>query len=268
MRFALFTDVFIFGIFVFHFKTYGQDDLKSVSLKPKAGLQLAVKGEGGVNGSAVTWIEAFKNYYAVVAGNADYPLETYSENGEHLQTIYAGADLRGLWYNPEYHILEANMFDYHDIVSFEVNEDGLLYDEDPLEEVFELPVDEPQGVFCLNSSHKVYVWYSNAENELVFMNTESGEISGRLKLKLPAASDAMNHTTVVFTGIKGGEYGLLNYREKSVYLVDQLTCNVSATIELPKDAITHDGFRFSYANGHVWLFDAGKRVWTGYRILN
>jgi hypothetical protein len=77
----------------------------------------------------------------------------------------------------------------------------------------------------------------------------------------------MNYTSIGCTGVKGYEYALLNVTDKKVYIISDSLMQIVATINLPPTASTSASFRFSIANGHVWLFDAATRSWTGYRIV-
>jgi hypothetical protein len=244
-----------------------QPTLKNVNLKPKAGITLKLLSEDGRNGSAVAWIDEFKKYYALIAGNADYPLEVFDEKGKNIQSIPAGADLRGLWYNPEYAFLEGNTYDYHDILSFGMDEKGLLTDEIPYEELYELPVYNPQAVLNMDTDQNMYIWLNHESEEIIFIDAETGEEGETLEIDVPSSFENINSTTVVYTGISGGEFALLNYADKLIYLIDGATGKESATIKLPSDAISNQVFCFSYANGHFWLFDVDKRTWQGFKVL-
>jgi hypothetical protein len=246
--------------------THAQQNLKSVNLKPKAGIKLKLLSEDGRNGSAVAWVDEFEKYYTLIAGNADYPLEVFDDKGNNIQSIPAGADFRGLWYNPEYSFLEGNTYDYHDILSFGTDEKGLLTDEIPYEELYELPVYNPQSVLNMDTEQNMYIWLENESGEIIFIDAETGEEGEALSIEIPTGFENINSTTVVYTGINGGEYALLNYVDKLIYLIDGTTGKESATIKLPSDAVTNQAFCFSFANGQFWLFDIEKREWQGYKV--
>jgi hypothetical protein len=246
---------------------FAEGNLKNVNTSPKPGVKLKIVGEDGTNGSAVAWHPITKMYYTIVAGNEDFPMEVFDEGGVHLQSSTTMADMRGLWYNDVYEVLEGNTYEFHDIVSYEIDEDGLMYGEAPYEELYELPVNDPQSVLCLNNLDGVYAWFDNEYATLHLIDMESGEDLDVIELDLSTPLTKLNQTTVIYTGIEGGEFGLLNFEDKEIYLIDDDNGEVTKTIKLPKSQPTYETFNFSFANGNIWLFDTDARVWTGYALL-
>ena len=61
-------------------------------------------------------------YYAVIAGNSSFPLETFDATGVSLYQTNTGFDCRGLWWNPNLNQLETNG---QNIIE---NSEKLLYD--------------------------------------------------------------------------------------------------------------------------------------------
>lgn len=247
-------------------RAMAQVKLENVQLKPKLKLELKLLSPDGTNGSAIAWSSQHRKYYAVMAGNEDYPLEVFDEKGINLQSIPAGRDLRGLWYNPAYGFLEGNTFDYHDIVSYAMEEDGLLSSEDPYEEMYGLPVYDPQAVLTLNILSNKYAWFDDESTSIRLIDAETAEEDGEIPLPISDSQKENFNKTLVYTGIEGAEYGLLNYNERSVYLYNESTGELANKIELPKNAPICKIFRFSFANGHCWLFDTEKRGWLGYKV--
>jgi len=250
------------------FSLQAETNIKNVNTKPKAGLVLKTEGLEGTNGCAVAWHPIYEMYYAMTAGNADYPMESFDAKGKIQQTTTPQVDMRGLWYNTDYETLEGNTYEEQDIVSFYTDEEGTLsLEEEPVTELYELAVNEAQSVLCYNSEEALYVSFDQANGVLSTFDMENGDALDDIELKLNIDDEKINYTTVIYTGIKGGEYGLLNHADKLVYLINQDNGKIGTTIKLPKDAITGDAFRFSYANGQIWLYDTDKRQWTGYRII-
>ncbi|MEJ0104875.1 MAG: hypothetical protein WDO19_20980 [Bacteroidota bacterium] len=77
------------------------------------------------------------------------------------------------------------------------------------------------------------------------------------------SADDYNNTTVVYTGIKGQELGLLNVTLSQVELYDITTGYLVKTLSLPKTVTAPPSFNFAYANGIYWLFT--ERTWEGYK---
>lgn len=247
----------------------GQDyNIPNLILEPKVDIVLRVVGEDGTNGGAITWNPVHEKYYSVMAGNGDYPIEVYDESGTHLQTIPAGFDLRGIWYNPEYGFVEGNTYEYHDIVSFQMTDDGLFDEDTTYEELLELPVYEIQSVLDLNTQTMQFIWLDIYQQQIMFIDSETGSEVRVLEIEIPVDVESINFTTVAYTGIPNHEYALLNYDDNLVYLINDEDGKISATITLPEDASTYFAFRFACANNRIWLFDGEMRSWSGYKIVD
>lgn len=70
-----------------------------VLTSPKASLKLEVKQNSETNGSGLAYNPQTQLYYAVIAGNASYPLVVFDASGNNVYTTNAGNDMRGHWYN-------------------------------------------------------------------------------------------------------------------------------------------------------------------------
>jgi hypothetical protein len=77
--------------------------------------------------------------------------------------------------------------------------------------------------------------------------------------------DNYNYTTVVYTGIKNAEFGLLNHAGKQIELYNEADGYMTQKLELPGDAPIQKLLNFAYANGIYWLFDKSERKWVGYK---
>jgi hypothetical protein len=241
--------------------------ISDFQLKPKLSLSLQLQSDVGFNGSAVTWHPIFEKYYTMIAGNEEFPIEVFDMNGKHLQTRSAGNDCRGLWYNPTYEYLESNTYETHDIISYGFDEDGLLVDEQPYVELYELPVWDPQSVLALDIERNAYVWYNYEVNVLGIISADTGDEEEIISPALPVDKEFINSNTVIYTGVEGAEYGLLNIYTKQVYLISKIDGKVSATVQLPAQIGLSDAFRFSFANGHIWIYDADERRWDGFKLF-
>jgi len=77
--------------------------------------------------------------------------------------------------------------------------------------------------------------------------------------------DDYNTTTVVYTGIKKAELGLLNTVNREIELYDLETGSITRKFSLPESAPVETALNFAYANGIFWLFDTEARIWKGYK---
>jgi hypothetical protein len=253
---------------------------QNVEVNPKLSQKLKLTSTDGANGCSVAYVSTTKKYYVAFAGNAGFPMEVFDEKGKSLQKLPCGEDIRGLWYNPVYNVLESNTFLNSDIVSFEINSSsGLIVQKDmPGLELSELEVLNSNAVFNLDTFENLYFHVDMDETDtgesfvlLDLFDAETGEYIFSQYLDVPVSHTQINSTASIYTGLKGAEYGVLDYKSKIIYLFpanfsDLSEIKPSKIIQLPKDAPTEPSFNFSYSNGHAWLFDKSTREWLGYKI--
>jgi hypothetical protein len=222
-------------------------------------VQLSFQSEDGTNASAVAWNSDNKMYYTVIAGNETFPLETFSESGQNVYSETATIDSRGLWYNPKSKKIEGNCPDVYGYFSHVVKSNGQL----EAAEVYAAGQNQPDynSVGAFDASKKKVYFYSYGS--VYIYNQKNGKAAGSILLKDIPSLETINSTTVIFTGRKGEELGVLDYGSNNVYLFD-LKGNFKSIVTLPEGAVTHDVFRFSYANDKIWLYDEYSRTWTGY----
>ncbi len=227
------------------------------SYTAKKDMTLKFKGEDGTNASAVVWNPDKHVYYSVIAGNGDFPLETFSQSGNVQYTATAGVDTRGIWYNASTGKLEGN--GYGDVGYFNCNLNAS--GEPRAAEVTYIGQNQPDGnCVAAFDGKKVYFYY---EGKIYSYSTKGKAGKSFEAQNLPAGISVLNTTTVVYTGRKGEEFGLLDYDAKRVYLLDKKG-KYKAFVILPSSAVTHDMFRFSFSNGNIWLYDVDTRSWTGF----
>lgn len=218
---------------------------------------LAFVGNEGTNGTAVVWNPDKQVYYAAIAGNADYPLETFGIGGNMKYANKADIDIRGLWYNAKTKKLEGNGAGELGFFSYDMNASG--EPRNPVVSVSGQNQPDFQSVGAFDGK-KVYFFFDGK----IYSYSTKGKAGKSFELKnSPASVSVLNATTMVYTGRKGEEFGLLDFDAKRVYLFDKKG-TYKASINLPSGAITHNMFRFAFANGRVWLYDVDSRSWTGY----
>lgn len=235
-----------------------------VNKKPVETLTLKFNSKEGTNASAVAYNPDKQVYYAVIAGNSSFPIETFNKKGEFLHTASLGFDLRGLWWNTKENSLQSNAYSDIGVKNLKTNEAGIAIggSSTRVQESGQ-PYSNSVGTYNAKDNQVLYYY----DGKLYKVDASNYSSIGEVKLELPVSSDNINQTTVIYTGIKHKEVGVLDYIDKKVYLFDITSGKLTVTVQLPSNAVTHEFFRFSYANGYVWLYDVDARTWTGYKII-
>jgi hypothetical protein len=243
-----------------------QSALGQVIDRPKPSLILQISQEEGTNGSGVAYNPIKQLYYTIIAGNTDYPLEVFDGNGNSTFQTSAGVDMRGIWWNAKTNSLEGNSYGEGSIVSYVMNESSFpdggaqtvttARDFQPLE----------QAVGVYDAKKKAVVYYS--DGYVYWYSRSKGTLAKKLKLDIGANKEDFNNYSIIYTGVKNMELGLLDYNNKVVYLFSAKSGKSTASIILPSNAVTFNAFRFAYANKQVFLYDIDARSWTAYKIFN
>ena len=215
----------------------------------------------GKNGAAVAFDPRLGYYYAVFAGNEDFPLSMFNSTGQPIDTFSsAGFDARGLWYNPESGDLEGNGYGDAGIMILTRDEDGRPEYADWASYLFS-PPDDNSSV-CFDTSKKAFVYYVGGM--LFFYGYESS-----LQEKGISVDDIIlqniNATTCIYTGIPEAEFGLLDFATRRILLLNR-EGKMTRSLPLPANAPAPERFNFSYCNGHFWLFNMETRTWMGYKL--
>ncbi len=242
------------------------DASRHLVTNPMPEATLKFQDKSGTNASSVAFHPSRKIYYIGIAGNAEFPLEAYNDKGRFLKGGNVGFDMRGLWYNPLTNNLEGNQYQ-GGVKSVALDGEGL-----PTKNVSTIysTAAQPDNNACgAYDYHKSEVVYYNA-GKIHRYSRFDGTYLGSLEIKVPAnikIDEEINATSLIYTGRKKYELGLLNHMSNKVYLFDKTTGNNTATLSLPENAVSYHAFRFGYANNMVWLYDANNRTWTGYKIF-
>jgi hypothetical protein len=240
-------------------------------------LKLEIIGEGGANGASVAWHPVLKKYYAAMAGNISFPMGVYDVKGKRLSPddLTTQFDVRGLWYNPATKTLQSNGYNDSGWIGYILDKKGFPSGVKDLFEGNNQPTD--QSVGALNPLAKD-IYFFNEDGNISVYSTKDATAKDDITLTLGVTADDddgmsdnydvienYNASTVIYTGIKGAEIGLLNYEESQIELYNIATGNMTRTLTLPTDAPAYDNLNFSYANGIYWLFDKDARIWKGYK---
>ena len=254
--------IYLAGLFAI---AIGSSAISQEMLRPTSKtIYLNIQQDNGTNGSAVTYNKTDDVYYTCIAGNVNYPLETFSGTGSPVHKTKTGIDMRGLWWNSKTNQLEGNSYG-GDIVNLKTDQNNFPGMGD--ETVFSgLNTSNPNACGVIDNKGKEVFYFSEGKVQGYLRKT--GEYSKtNVRLKIPSSLDEINSTNMIYTGQKKMEFGILNYVKKEVYLFNKKTGEHTATIKLSDDAITHNAFRFSYANGFIFLYDVEVRKWTGYKTF-
>ncbi len=231
---------------------------------------------GGANAAAVVYNPKTKLYYAAQAGNMEFPLVIFDENArvvsDAAQTTMI--DVRGLWYNPKTKNMEGNGYDENGWFQYELDKNGLPEKITVRKQGMNQPDANSAGVLNTNENEVMF---------LVGMNIACYSVDGSNKSKnitlhvgaASAADDAQlteadfentyNMRSLIYTGKKGAEIGLLNVVKKQVELYDIKTGYMKQVVKLPANFKIETYFNFSFSNDTYWLFDKEERYWYGYR---
>lgn len=237
-----------------------------VNIAPKASLRLKFSGSRGSNASSVAYHPQKKMYYSIIAGSYRYPLETFDAQGKSVAQARAGMNTRGMWWNPNTGQLERNVS--KGIAASKLSAKGFA-NNDSLKVILKADLHQPNGNSCgVYDPEADEVLYYSYEKIYRYSRKDAQLISSYYLIGLPADGDNLSANSLIYTGKPGLEIGLLDYKNKKVHLFDKKTRKFANTIDLPSAAVTSKEYRFSYANGYVWLFDIGERSWVGYKIFD
>ncbi|RXK61460.1 hypothetical protein ESA94_00115 [Lacibacter luteus] len=231
---------------------------------------------GGANAASVVYNPKTKKYYAAQAGNMNFPLVIFDEDGAVIsdQEQTTMIDVRGLWYNPKTKDMEGNGYNDNGWFTYEMGKNGIPEKVKVQKQGLSQPDANSAGVLNTNDNEVLFLSGLN----IVCYNTDGTDKRKTIQIHFGATSAAddtqlsiadfentYNIRSLIFTGTKGVEIGVLNVAKKQVELYDIKTGYMKQTIKIPAEFAIETYFNFSYANGIYWLFDKNERYWYGYR---
>lgn len=230
-------------------------------LKPKITLHL--QDDLGTNGSAVAWDPSLKRYYTAMAGNEEFALESFKKKGKPALQNKAGVDVRGLWYDTEANELMGNAAGQGGIFAVHIGQTGQIIGKVTTVNPGQTQPDY-QSVGVWDEGHSEVLYYSDK-----FVHRFS--LLDKLKLEsielFPTNVSDYNTTSMIYTQTENHGIGLLNVKTHSVDYFN-MQGEMTGSSKFPDNVQLHDSFRFSYANGFIWIFDADQRTWTGFRAFH
>jgi hypothetical protein len=219
-----------------------------------------VQGEDGTNGLSVTYNPASHYYYCVFAGNSGYPLEVFDETGMTITSTEAGQDMRGLWYNPKTKSLGGTVYNSGGIFTIDLMDGGAPGL--PNITSFTFPAPDGQAVAVLDPVKQDAYCYKEGSIYPVSLKTQKKKKPIELK-KCPVSFNMLNLYSMIYTGYKNYEFGLLDYSGLKVYYFNKRG-NYTHTTILPREVPYAEVFRFAFCNDRIWLFDIENRTWNSY----
>lgn len=275
------TAIVVCLIFVTMFSTRNEAKLVTIGtnltpVKLSKVMELKLLREGGANAASVVYLPKLKKYIASKAGNANFQMGVFDENGHILteQSQSALIDIRGLWYNASKNSVQGNGYGATGWFEYKLGSDGIPTDVKVLKEGSHQPDDQSVGAYDAKNNVVYFMDYYN--KSVARYNGKSAKKEGFVLLHLGLATldngsmnetDIKNYnsTAVVYTGIEGSEIGLLNFEQHRIELYNVKNGLMTKVLELPEDAPAQDTMNFAYCNGIYWLFDTNSLVWKGYR---
>jgi hypothetical protein len=223
-----------------------------------------MEGDGGRNGASVAWNPVRQMYYAAIAGNTAFPIETFSSTGKHLAASEAGFDFRGLWWDPKAKALMGNGYSESGWWRTDLTAAGhATANGEVVLEGKNQPEDQSVGAYDPASKRIAFL----GESRISLYSPKTGAPGRTFSLNgLPCDWDAVNYTSVICTGSKTHTYGILEYEARRVHFFNRKGA-YTGSIRLPDDAPANFAFCFAYANGLMWIFDIDARTWIGYNIF-
>lgn len=238
---------------------------KAVTAKQK--MKVVIPDGSGTNAASIAWNPKNKTYYTCYAGNSTFPLYMFSKKGKITNTMTTRIDTRGFWFNENQNRLEGTAWNgagYGPGYFYRTVDKKGVPGED---QYVKFPSMQEVPDYCIPA-------YDKDRDELVYIDQnfitrfshKDGSEVGSVNLKLPSGVswEDINMTTVIYTGKKGEEYGVLDFVVGKVYLFDMTSGNVTKTVTLPAEAPDPHYYCFAYANGMFWTYSTLSRTWYAY----
>lgn len=216
------------------------------------------------NCGAVAFNPVDIRYYTSRIGNITYPLLSFYADGTLAFEDVAGQDTRGIWWNPNTNQLERNCFSaigWSQIVldasknatsAFNIIFAGALSPNAQCEGAYDYINNEVVFYFGGNISR-----YNRATGTLISITAITG-----------VTFTSINTTAVIYTGVTGYEYGILDYTAKKVIFINRATNAYAGETALPATAVTATSHQFSYCNNLLWLFNTVDNKWYSYQVFD
>lgn len=228
------------------------------------GITMDASNGGTNNRSGLVYNPNKDLYYSVNAGSSDYPIDVYNSSGSIVDSVTAGFDYRGAWWNPAASQFEGNAFSGGGIIfqtldaatGIPLGSGGVLF-----------PADQPddQSVGDLDYDANEIIYYSDGFVHR-YSRVDNSFLGQYLITNLPVGKDSINTNSIVYTGCETREIGVYDFVNKRLLFVNKATGEYNGFCQLPPAATDRSSFGMSYANDLFWLFDGG--TWNSYQVVS
>lgn len=253
--------------------------------KLKKVIELKLPGQQGKNGACVAWNPLTKKYYAAVAGDKHSSIGVFDQNGKLLSpaTLETGCDIRGIWFNDTTKTIQFNGYKDYGWGEYILDNNGFPSGIKMLHSGQHQPNDQSVGAFNAVTNHLYFL----LENTVLTYDLSTASLlehpielkpeeeHKKKEVEKKAGQEGeeeeeeeggeFNTTALIYTGIKGKEFGMLNFGERRILLFNAANGRKKVELELPKDAPIHTLLNFAYCNNTFWLFDKKNGSWKGYK---
>lgn len=233
---------------------------------PQKDLVLVINSESGNNGVAVAYNSKAKLYYTAFAGNAQYPLEVFTEEGKNVYSSDIGFDIRGMYFNAKSNCLVGNLYNDGGYYRIMLNQAGIPtgQSENYLKGLHQ-PSDQAGG----NFDTKKNLMYCFNEMQIYQYSMKDGSL--KKQIPLTGFSERVYESCItgfiLFTGEKGYEFMLVDNINNKIYFFNSKGTYVKMVYFSP-DEYLHDYYNMSYANKRLWCYNKDSRKWTSYKLFN
>ena len=167
---------------------------------PSVDLTFHVPGESGTafngtHGCAIGFNSDKQLYYTVIGGNASFPLCTFGSNGTLLHQVEAGADTRGMWWNPKTKKLEATTYSDIEVVEYGTGSDGYCNGDVKHSYIKVDNTDLYNTPAVFDSKKNRLCFYDNGS--VFFYDRNSGKAKGKVTLDLPGSNSDYNYINLI-----------------------------------------------------------------------
>lgn len=231
----------------------------------RSDITLNIKSENGNNGVAIAYNAKQKLYYVTYGGNADYPLEVFSENGNNLYSAALGYDARGMNYDPKSNSLKGNLYDEGGYFEIRLDKSGIpTGQKSVILPGKHQPTEQSHGFWVPKSK---IIYFRDGITLYIYDMTQGKE---KKQIALTGISENTLSNCVdyviLYTGKKGFEFVLVNYTKPGVYLFNLKGAFVKS-IGFDSFITIESFFNVGYANNRVWIYNKTDRQWKGYPLF-
>jgi hypothetical protein len=239
----------------------------------------------GARYGGLAWNASLKLYYAVFLGNRDFPIFVFNEHGENISpadSLRAGGDIRGFWFNPHRKRLEANLYGDSGWIGWQLNERGMPQQKQLIFDEGNQPDMDCVGVYDESSDDVYFLYGSGVYSVDATTGAGSNDVT---TIYIGYSSDVIknNHqivenfdnsyidegnynTTNLILQKSGGLLGVLNIDTRSIEWYSRKTGILQSNLLLPPDiAALPDRFNFCYLNGLYWIYFSETHSWVAFK---